>query len=230
MVPYSAVQLGAFADSSAAGRMRDSLERAGWNAYVRRATDGGWTLWRVRALPTTAASLARAVAFAHGARAGATVTVVADTGALTGDHRLFRLTGGWRVQWTADGDRLLASAGPAMVADDAEPSSWLALDPASGAVSRELPAPPRVAEVQWTDGPTLDISIPQDLETRVAMPIEGGQVESSNGWIRVLGRIIGPGTALATTRGGRFVVALIPDPDAGEFDAKEMLAVYVVAR
>ncbi|MGH7720926.1 MAG: SPOR domain-containing protein, partial [Gemmatimonadaceae bacterium] len=37
-VPHAAIQLAAFTDSLAAARLRDSLDRAGWSAYLRRAT------------------------------------------------------------------------------------------------------------------------------------------------------------------------------------------------
>ncbi|HJR64319.1 MAG TPA: hypothetical protein VJ803_11510 [Gemmatimonadaceae bacterium] len=205
-------------------------------AYVTFARENVDTLsdaaWRVLAeragLPEREA---RASAFA--ASAMALAVGLSRPGILeldSGERQLFPVAGGWRVRWSADGRRLAVSAGPRMVADDGEPRGWFGLDPVAGASANRLPAPTTLAEVSWVDGPTMDISIPQDLERRVTLPIEDGQVESSSGWIRVLGRIVGPGAALATTRSGRFVVALIPDPDAGEYDAKEMLAVYVVAR
>jgi hypothetical protein len=195
----------------------DALGDAAWRALADRA---GLSEREARASAFAASAMALAVGLS---RPG---ILELDSG----ERQLFPVAGGWRVRWSADGSRLAVSAGPRMVGDDAEPREWFALDPAAGASATKLPAPSALAEVAWVDGPTMDISIPQDLDTRVALPIEGGQVESSNGWVRVLGRIIGPGAALATTRSGRFVVALIPDPDAGEYDAKEMLAVYVVAR
>jgi hypothetical protein len=79
------------------------------------------------------------------------------------------------------------------------------------------------------EGPTIDISVKLDT-TRKAIPIEDGGVESRGGWIRARGRLIGPGMVLAATRSGRFIVALVPNPAAKEYEAKEYLAVYVTAR
>jgi hypothetical protein len=82
--------------------------------------------------------------------------------------------------------------------------------------------------VPWVEGPTVDISVAPDT-SRKAIPIEDGGVESRGGWIRARGRLIGPGTLLAATRSGRFIVALVPNPAAKEYEAKEYLAVYVTA-
>ncbi len=148
----------------------------------------------------------------------------------TGEVRLFPVAGGWRVGWTSDGTRILVGADPRLVDNDAPATRWFAIDAATGQPRGHYQTPPQPAHVNWTEGPLLDISVRPDTANRISLPIEGGAVESRGGWIRVRGRIIGPGVILATTRGGRFVAALAPNPDAGEYDAKEMLVVYTLSR
>lgn len=148
----------------------------------------------------------------------------------TGEVRLFPVAGGWRVGWTRDGSRILVGATPLRVDNDAPATRWFAIDAATGQPLGHYQSPPQPAHVNWTEGPLLDISVRPDTANRISFPIEGGSVESRGGWIKVRGRIVGPGVILATTRGGRFVVALAPNPDAGEYDAKEMLVVYTLSR
>jgi hypothetical protein len=148
----------------------------------------------------------------------------------TGDVQLFSVAGGWRVGWSQDGSRLLLGSDPARVENDAPATTWFAIDPTTGQPLGHYQTAPAMAHVNWNRGPLLDISVQPDTASRIALPIEGGSVESRSGWIRARGRIIGPGVVLAATRGGRFVVALAPNPDAGEYDAKEMLVVYTLSR
>ncbi|MGH7719516.1 MAG: hypothetical protein ACREON_11820, partial [Gemmatimonadaceae bacterium] len=197
-------------------REGDSLSDAGWQAFARRA---GLTLAQARAGAFAASGMAIAFGLA---RPG-----VVDLE--SGTQRLLPVAGGWRVRWSEDGSRIAVGMAPSMIGDDAQSEEWFALDPADERATRHA-APSNLGEVAWAEGPTLDVSIPPSSGERRTLPIEGGQVESSNGWIRVLGRVVAPGTALAATRSGRFVAALAPNPDAGDFDAKEMLVVYVIAR
>ncbi len=150
---------------------------------------------------------------------------------LSGERKLFRLAAGWRVGWSVDGSRLLAGTGPKQRAmDDAPAERWVALEPADGTPRGGVPTNARLAQVTWTEGPVIDISAPLDSTTHVSLPIDGGNVESSGGRIRVNGRDIGPGLALVAARGGRFIAALAPDPEVGEYEAKYNLVVYTVAR
>ncbi|MGQ0714733.1 MAG: SPOR domain-containing protein [Gemmatimonadaceae bacterium] len=77
-----ALQFAAFADSASAVAKRDSLDSAGWDAYVRAIESNGRRLYRVLALPTTDGTLAEAAAHtmraAHGSGA---VVVVRDSAA-----------------------------------------------------------------------------------------------------------------------------------------------------
>jgi hypothetical protein len=147
----------------------------------------------------------------------------------TGADRIFPVAAGWRVRWTRDGSRLVVGLAPNSAQDFAQATQWIALDPRDGTPRGEVPPASQLADVPWVEGPTIDVSVQLDT-TRKAIPIEDGGVESRRGWIRARGRLIGPGTLLAATRSGRFIVALVPDPAAKEYEAKEYLAVYVTAR
>ncbi len=148
----------------------------------------------------------------------------------TGEVRLFPVAGGWRVGWSPDASLILVGTDPQRVDNDAPATQWFGIDALTGQPRGHYQTTPQPAHVNWTEGPVLDISVRPDTANRISFPIEGGAVESRGGWIRARGRIVGPGVVLATTRGGRFVVALAPNPDAGEYDAKEMLVVYTLSR
>jgi hypothetical protein len=60
----------------------------------------------------------------------------------------------------------------------------------------------------------------------VDIPVEGGTIEGAGGVIRLRGREIGEGYALAATRRGCYIAAQVRDPGAGEYDAKFRLVVY----
>ncbi len=142
--------------------------------------------------------------------------------------------GGWRVRWVRNGEMLGVGSGPATVRDDAAPRRWLNVDPRNGLARGELASSAVPASgANWTAGPVLDISIPLDRSPR-SHAIEGGAVDSRDGWIRIRGpraggeraRIVGPGIALAATRTGRYILALVPDSQAGENEVPFRVAVY----
>lgn len=198
------------------GNREDTLPTAQWDAFANRI---GMSLEDVEAGRFHASGMGVAFGFA---RPG---IVELETGA----DRIFPIGAGWRVRWTRDGSRLIAGRAPNSAQDFAQPTEWIALDPRTGAPSGEVPRAHELADVPWVEGPTIDISVKLDT-SRKAIPIEDGGVESRGGWIRARGRLIGPGMVLAATRSGRFIAALVPNPAAKEYEAKEYLAVYVTAR
>ncbi len=142
--------------------------------------------------------------------------------------------GGWRVRWIRNGEMLGVGSGPSTVRDDAAPRRWLVVDPRNGLARGELARSAVPASgAAWTNGPVLDVSVPLDRSAR-SFQIAGGTVESGGGWIRIRGRaagergmrVVGPGMALATTRTGRYILALVPDPQAEENEVPYRLAVY----
>ena len=151
---------------------------------------------------------------------------------------------GWRVRWLASGDGLALGKAPKSVQDYSPASAWIVVDPATGAIRDTIRALPpagdretpdgRFVDAGWVDGPTLDISVEIDMVSERALEVDGGRIVSRNGWIRregaagTIARIVGPGTVLAATRGGRYVAALAPAPDAKEYEAKVQLVVYEV--
>jgi hypothetical protein len=143
-----------------------------------------------------------------------------------GETRWFAAAGGWEVAWDRQGDTVLAGIPGGYIADDADAASWIAF-PSSGGSAVPASAPPEAAWYRWTDGPTVDISIAPDTGLR-RISTDAGMLESRGGWIRLDGRILGPGVALAATRGGRWVAALVPDPSAKEYEAGYYTAVMEV--
>lgn len=144
---------------------------------------------------------------------------------------------GWRVRWTPSGDRLAVGAAPRTVQDDAEATRWTLVRPRLPGGYHDsvgvATAATRLASVTWIPGPTFDVSIPFDMNKRRHVPALGATVTSENGTIRVerQGRTteVGPGAALATTRDGRFIVAIVPAPAAKEYEPKIRVVVYELA-
>jgi hypothetical protein len=149
----------------------------------------------------------------------------AGASSVSGQERTLPIAGGWRVGWTADGSILAIGGKPEMVQDDSPPTTWLGVDPASGSVRGPLQVG-QVSPVEWTEGPTIDISVTIDLGVKRSLAIEGGTLESRNGWVYLNGQIVGPGLVVAATRTGKFIAALAPRPDAKEYEAKVEPVVY----
>jgi hypothetical protein len=142
-------------------------------------------------------------------------------------HRTLPIAGGWRLRWTPDGGELAIGASPERVQDDSPSPAWLRVDPETGAVLGPI-AESMLAPLSWSAGPVIDISIQIDLGATRSLGIEGGTLESRNGWIRRNGRIIGPGLLLAATRTGTFIAALAPRHDAKQYEAPVEPVVYQV--
>lgn len=218
----------------------DSIPHAEWQRFL------GWLPEDV-AEPTTAAMLRRAAAYTFPvsgmsyAKAIA-LTQVLDVARLTPgrlavvEAPAVRLEG-WRVRWTPRGDTLAVGAAPRMVQDDADASRWtyVRTRPPRSYHDSIGTAPPgrRFATPAWVTGPTIDVSIPIDMNAERHVPSLGATVRSANGHISVERRgatsEVGPGAALAATRDGRFIAALRPRRGAGEFDHKYELVVYELA-
>ena len=135
------------------------------------------------------------------------------------------ISGGWRVRWAEDGDVLAIGSKPERVQDDSPSSSWLGVDPATGAISG--PIEEAVLDpLQWVEGPAIDVSIELDLRETRSLAIDDGTLESRGGWVRLNGRIIGPGLVVAATRSGEFIAALAPRADARQYEARVEPVVY----
>ena len=147
--------------------------------------------------------------------------------------KLFPVARGWRVRWTVDGSTLALGNSPSRAVDNEPSQTWSALDPVTGALHGTLPANSKLTEVKFTQGPTLDRSLPMDMTTSPPIPIQRGNqtfnVQSERGVITLVEttpgsatkaapRVVGAGMALAATAGGRYIVALAPRarPDPNE--------------
>jgi hypothetical protein len=154
--------------------------------------------------------------------------------------RLFPVARGWRVRWTTDGTTLALGNSPARATDNEPSQTWSALDPTTGALHGTLPANAKLADVKMTEGPTLDRSLPIDMNESPAIQIQRGNqtftIQSERGVITLVEttpgtankpapRVVGAGIALAATAGGRYIVALAP---RGRPDANEMAIEPVV--
>jgi hypothetical protein len=141
--------------------------------------------------------------------------------------RVLPIAGGWRIRWTKDGEQLAIGAKPERVQDDSPSPSWLAVHRETGAVRGPVDET-ALDDIVWVDGPVIDISVAVDLGETRSLAIDKGTLESRGGWIRLNGRIVGPGLAVAATRSGRFIAALAPRPDAKEYEAPVEPVVYRV--
>jgi hypothetical protein len=139
--------------------------------------------------------------------------------------KLFPVARGWRVRWTADGSTLALGNSPSRAADNEPSQTWSALDPVTGALHGTLPANSKLADVRFTQGPTVDRSLPIDMSKSPPIPIQHGNqtfnVQSERGVITLVEttpgsaakaapRVVGAGMALAATAGGRYIIALAP--------------------
>lgn len=142
--------------------------------------------------------------------------------------RLFPVALGWRVRWTTDGSTLALGNNPGAASDTAQSQTWAALDPATGQLHGSLPANAKLAELKFTDGPTLDRSLVVDISQGRSIPIQRGDktytIESRRGVITIAEppgggptggttgaeRVVGAGVALAATANGRYIIALAP--------------------
>lgn len=209
------------------GRERDSIDAAEWEALARRV-GLGVDVVRRGAFVSSGMALAWAVSR----------PVVVDVA--TGAERALSTTGGWRVGWTRDGGAIVLGDAPSLTQDFTPPTRWRVVDagtPAARSASERalsLGADVERAAVSWVDGPTIDVSVaPPDSGPAIA--VDGGRIESTGRVIRVVrpgaggARVVGPGVALAATRGGHFVAALAPAAaDRREYDPSVRLVVYRV--
>lgn len=187
--------------------------------------------------PALAAESLRAHAFPVSGMAvveGAAATLVADVAqGIAAAPIGFVALDGWSVRWSCDGADLLIGSRPASVQDDAPSASERRVS-TRGADTTSAPVP---AAPQWTDGPTLDISARVALPTPRPLPVRGRVIEQRDGRIVVRERAgsrpevvrdVGPGLALAATRGGHFILAIVPRSDRRPHESPERAIVYRV--
>ena len=191
----------------------DSIPNAQWEAVSRAFTaiagpnaKLGADSLRAYAFP------ASGMTYALGVAATFEVDVDGDDGRFP---TRYVVPGGWSVAWQCQGGRtrtLTAGAAPSTVQDN---------DPAPG------------GSVKWTTGPTLAIGAPLALDSVVRLRAREREIEGSAGTIRVRDgggdwRTVGPGVPLASTRNGRFILAVAPRTGAREHESPDHAVVYRV--
>lgn len=132
---------------------------------------------------------------------------------------------GWRVRWNSAGTRIAGGLGPALANDDAPSAAWVWMTPAGDSSVQATGAPMDTAAVQWEIGPTLDVSVTPDTGA-VTLVRQSRTITSLNDTVRVNDIPIGPGTVVAATRGGCFILALRRDPSAGRYDPAWRAGIY----
>jgi hypothetical protein len=157
--------------------------------------------------------------------------------------KLFPIARGWRVRWTADGSTLALGNSPSRAIDNEPSQTWSALDPITGQLHGTLPSNSKLADVKFTEGPTLDRSLPIDMTKAPPIQIRRGNeaftIQSERGVITITQtptsvgataaqRIVGAGIALAATAGGRYIVALSPRAKAEPGGSTVEAVVYTV--
>ena len=136
-----------------------------------------------------------------------------------GQKRTLPLLAGWNVRWSRRGDRVFAGLGPEMVNDDAPSRAWVSVTPERGDSAVSHTGSLDSARVRWRTGPTLDISVDPDTG-EVVIATAGRIISSQGGELKVDSVSVGDGFALAATRQGCYVLALVRDTTAGEYDPK----------
>jgi hypothetical protein len=186
------------------GRERDEVAASEWTMLARRTA---LPIDSVKKAAFASSGMTMAVAVAQPAIYDLSVAKVNDERAAV----VLPMAGGWRVGWSAAGDAVLIGSNPTRAVDDEQSPRWIAVD------LRGRPAPnggDSPAPVAWTDGPTLDSSIPIDFTSGHSIAAGDLSIESANGLITAVGaktrRVVGPGTALVATARGRFIAALVP--------------------
>jgi hypothetical protein len=156
--------------------------------------------------------------------------------------KLFPIARGWRVRWTADGSTLALGNSPSRALDNEPSETWSALDPTTGALHGTLPSSAKLAETQFTEGPTLDRSLPVDMTQSPPIQVRRGTqtytIQTVRGVITItdppgLGstgaqHVVGAGIALAATADGRYIVALAPRSGADTNGVSVQPVVYMV--
>ena len=133
---------------------------------------------------------------------------------------------GWRLQWTATRNRLMIGGNPTVAREGEMSSTAFFINAANG---RRVPATamaPVMREERWGLAMRLDPGRPLDLEIPRVFATEAGNVESRDGWVRLRGKIIGPGALIAPTRMARYIAVLLRDPD---LSTSARIVVYEIA-
>jgi hypothetical protein len=165
---------------------------------------------------------------------GAAVTLVADVEHGTPSAPIeFVALDGWRVRWSCDGADLFVGGRPTRVQDDAPSANERRVSSRGAALTTAPPAD----SPRWNEGPTLDIGTPTARGVVAPMAVRGRWIEARDGRIVVRERTVagrdslrdvGPGTPLAATRGGHFILAIAPRTDRRPHESPDRAVVYRV--
>jgi hypothetical protein len=147
--------------------------------------------------------------------------------------------GGWRVRWTRGGDTLAVGIAPRSALDASPVVRWTLVRPTAdnqfagpfGTIADST----RFAPLQWSEGPTLDISQAVDYKVPRTVEVDGARVVSRDGTIYLTRagekaeRKVGIGLPLAATASGRYIAAIAPRPNAKPNESPSVAIVYEVS-
>ena len=218
----------------------DSIPPSMWQDIARR-TGLDTTTVRTSSFASSGMSMARAIAQPGTIR----VPVDARASGASDDAapRMYPVAIGWRVRWTSDGSFIALGNSPAAVSDAEGSESWASLDPKTGAFHTTLPADAQTIAPKWINGPALDLAAPVDMQGAPQLTVSSANrrfsIESLRGVItaREVGIVpdstarsytIGSGKALASTKGGRYILALAPRAKAVVGEMPVEVVVYTV--
>lgn len=166
-----------------------------------------------------------------GVAEAAAVTLVLETSALPAAAPRFVSLDGWRVGWSCDARSVAIGVKPSRAGDDDSAATTRRVMVTAGDASTV-----RRDEPRWTEGPNLMFGVPTSVQARPLL-VRGRSIESRAGRVvvRPIGgaakgveRDVGPGVPLAATRGGHFILALVPRAGARPPDASDHAVVYRV--
>ncbi|HVF39974.1 MAG TPA: hypothetical protein VM939_08735 [Gemmatimonadaceae bacterium] len=222
------------------GRGEDSIPPALWTDLARRTGMDTATLIN-GSFASSAMALAKSIA--QPGLIQVPVDPRSSSAAEFATPRVFQITRGWRLRWTADGGMVALGNNPARADDNEDSESWAALDAKSGGFHGTLPEGAKLVAPRWIAGPTLEMSVPVDMQGARAITIASGNrtfaIESSRGVITARETTaggnaasapysIGSGKALAATKGGKYILALAPRGNAVGNEVPVEAVVYIV--
>jgi hypothetical protein len=214
------------------GGEKQEVPRGAWDAPARRLREiAGVAAGETPALSGDSLRAHSYAVSGMGVAEGAGVTLVLEPGALPDATPRFLSLDGWRVGWSCDARSVVIGEKPSRAGDDDSAATSRRVMLTAGGVATAQRDEPR-----WSDGPSTMIGVPTPVQAR-PLVVRGRTIDSragrvvvrpSDGAAKGTERDVGPGVPLAATRGGHFILALVPRAGASQPAASDHAVVYRV--